>query len=78
MDSQIKHRIIDKILSISDEKLLSEIDHLLDSKGSVSSYVSLTEEQKQMLEWSEEDIANGDTISQSELDQEDLAWLRGK
>jgi hypothetical protein len=78
MDSQIKHRIIDKILSISDEKLLSEIDHLLDSKGSVTSYVSLTEEQKQILEWSEEDIANGDTISQSELDQEDLAWLREK
>jgi hypothetical protein len=38
--------------------------------------VELTEEQKIMLQLSEQDIHDGNLISQTELDKSDLKWLR--
>jgi hypothetical protein len=37
--------------------------------------VELTEEQKMMLEMSEEDIKNGKLISQEAMDKRNLEWL---
>lgn len=75
MDNQLKHRVIDKILSIKNEKLLFAIDQLLESAINQEEIIPLTKEQKWMLEMSENDLANGDTIKQEDLDEEDLAWL---
>ncbi len=78
MNNQLKHRLIDKILVSKDEKLLSAIDQILDSVSDQTTGDALTKEQKLMLEMSEQDIKNNETISQSELDKEDLTWLREK
>lgn len=76
MDNQIKHRLIDKILSTNNDKVLSAIDQLLDSVEFQEEKVSLTKEQKWMLEMSETDLKNGETIAQEDLDKDDLAWLK--
>ncbi len=76
MDNQIKHRLIDKILSTNNDKVLSAIDQLLDSVELQKEKVSLTKEQKWMLEMSEKDLKNGETIAQENLDKDDLVWLK--
>lgn len=76
MDNQIKHRLIDKILSTNNDKVLSAIDQLLDSVEFQEEKVSLTKEQKMMLEMSETDLKNGETMAQEDLDKDDLAWLK--
>ncbi|NBC65085.1 MAG: hypothetical protein GVY07_05395 [Bacteroidetes bacterium] len=78
MDNLLKHRLIDKILSTKNEKVLSAIDQLLDSVEKQSETASLTREQKMMLEMSEIDLQKDETISQNELDKEDLSWLNAQ
>ena len=78
MDNQIKHRLIDKILSTKNQEVLTAIDQLLDSVGNQSDPIELTKEQKLMLEMSERDLKKGETIFQDELDKEDLAWLNAQ
>ncbi|MDR9363872.1 MAG: hypothetical protein RI575_00930 [Balneolaceae bacterium] len=78
MDNPLKHRLIDKILSTKNEEVLSAIDQLLNSVEKQSENVSLTKEQKMMLEMSEIDLQKDETISQDELDKEDLSWLNAQ
>lgn len=78
MDNPLKHRLIDKILSTKNEEVLSAIDQLLNSVEEQSENVSLTKEQKMMLEMSEIDLQKDETISQDELDKEDLSWLNAQ
>ena len=70
---EIRHSIIDKILSIKNAELLSAYDKILTSNNDTS--LSLTKEQIEMLKMSDNDIENGDLISQSELDKMDAEWL---
>ena len=77
-EKEIKHRLIDKILSSKNESLLERIDRLMESSISEEDEVPLTEEQKRMLKMSDEDIDEGETITQSELNRDDLEWLREK
>ena len=70
---KIRHRVIDKILSIKSAELLLVYDKLLTSKGDTS--LSLTKEQIEMLKMSDTDIENGDLISQSDIDKMDAEWL---
>jgi len=78
MNNKIKHRIIDKVLVSDDEKLLHAIDQIMESASDKQLKTTLTNKQKKMLDMSEQDIKNGETISQSKLDEDDLAWLSGK
>jgi len=77
-EKEIKHRLIDKILSSNNETLLVRLDRLLESSASGEEEVILTKEQRLMLQMSDQDIENGDTISQEELNNYDLKWLREK
>ncbi|MFO7798170.1 MAG: hypothetical protein R6V22_00245 [Rhodohalobacter sp.] len=77
-EKEIKHRLIDKILSSKNETLLARIDQLLESSTSEEDEVTLTEEQKRMLKMSDQDIEEGELISQRELNRDDLEWLREK
>jgi len=77
-EKEIKHRLIDKILSSKNETLLLRLDRLLESSISGNEEVKLTKEQRLMLQMSDQDIENGDTISQEELNKNDLGWLREK
>lgn len=72
---QIKSGLIEKILGISNRELLETLDRMLSSSKSHTGMVKLTEAQKAMLEMSEEDIKNGELISQEAMDQRNLEWL---
>jgi hypothetical protein len=74
----IRNGIIDKLLAISDKDYLLALFHLLDNSAVPNEKIKLTKEQKLMLEMSETDIQNGRTISQNDLDKNDLKWLKGQ
>ena len=72
---KIRNGLIDKILTIRNKEYLEALDKIISSSTSHSEIVKLTDEQKQMLQMSEEDIANGRLISQDEMDKRNLEWL---
>ena len=74
----IKNNIIDKLLAISNKEYLSALYQIVEKGQTVNSSVELTEEQILMLQLSMDDIKNGRTITQEQLDKEDLEWLKGK
>jgi len=78
MDTQIKHRIIDKILVNKNAKVLAEIERILDTQMPEFSALTLTDEQTWMLEMSEEDIHQNRVISQEKLNAKDQTWLQEK
>ena len=71
----IRNGLIDKILSINNKDFLQALDNLITSSSSSSELVELTDEQKTMLEMSEEDIKNGKLISQDAMNKRNLEWL---
>ena len=74
----IRNGIIDKLLAISDKEYLMALLRLVDNSAVQDEKIKLSKEQKLMLEMSETDILGGQTISQNDLDRNDLEWLNGK
>ncbi|MFO7789374.1 MAG: hypothetical protein ACQES1_03900 [Bacteroidota bacterium] len=72
---KIRKGLIEKILSIQNKDFLEALDKLISTSVSDSEPVNLTEEQKIMLEMSEDDIANGELISQEAMDKRNMEWL---
>ncbi|AZQ59748.1 hypothetical protein EJ994_13430 [Maribacter sp. MJ134] len=72
---KIRNGLIDKILTIRNKEFLKALDQIISSSSSETEIVELSDEQKQMLEMSEDDIANGRLISQNEMDKRNLEWL---
>lgn len=54
---------------------LEALDKLISSSASESDIVELTDDQKIMLEMSEQDIKSGKLISQDAMDKRNLEWL---
>lgn len=71
----IRNGLINKILSIKNKAFLEALDTLITSSASESEMVELTDEQKKMLEMSEQDIKSGKLISQEAMDKRNLEWL---
>jgi hypothetical protein len=74
---KIRNGLIDKILAIKNKDFLQALDKLISSSTSDLDIVELSDEQKQMMEMSEEDIKNGRLISQEAMDKRNLEWLNG-
>ena len=74
----LRNDLIDKLLTISDKNYLQALNQLIDSSTVNRDVVNLSEEQILMLQLSDRNIAEGKLISQSELDKNDLRWLKGK
>jgi len=72
---KIRTGLIDKILSIKNKDFLEALDKLISSSKSESEIVELTNEQKTMLEMSENDIKTGKLISQDAMNKRNLEWL---
>jgi archaellum component FlaF (FlaF/FlaG flagellin family) len=72
---KIRKGLIKKILSIQNKDFLEALDKIISSSASDSEPVNLTEEQKIMLEMSEDDIVNGELISQEAMDKRNMEWL---
>ncbi|MBW7870963.1 MAG: hypothetical protein H3C39_07880 [Flavobacteriia bacterium] len=71
----LRNKLIDRILSIKNKDFLIALDKLIANSVSESEIVELTEEQKIMLEMSEQDIKDGKLISQEAMDKRNLEWL---
>jgi len=71
----IRNGLINKILSIKNKDFLEALDMLITTSASESEIIELTDEQKKMLEMSEQDIKNGKLISQEAMDKRNLEWL---
>lgn len=71
----LRNGLIDKILSIRNREFLEALDKLISSSLSEKELIELTEEQKLMLEMSEDDIKNGRLISQEAMNKRNLEWL---
>jgi hypothetical protein len=71
---EIKLEIFDKLKNIEDLNLLEKIRNLL-KNADTSQVYQFEEYELDMLKESEEDIKYGRTISQEDLDKEDLEWL---
>lgn len=72
---KIRNGLIEKILSIRNKDFLQTLDNFITTNKSESDIVELTNDQKIMLEMSENDIKNGDLISQEEMNKRNLEWL---
>lgn len=72
---KIRNGLIDKILSVKNREFLEALDKLISSSSSELDIVELTEEQKKMLEMSEDDINNGRLVSQEAMNKRNLEWL---
>jgi hypothetical protein len=72
---KIRNGLIDKILYIKNKDFLEALDKLVTSSSSESEIIELSDEQKTMLEMSEQDIKNGKLISQEAMDKRNLEWL---
>ena len=71
--SSVKNRLIDKILATKNKIILDVIDNIF-ATVQQEEFVSLSEEQVEMLIMSEQDIEYGNIISESELEDNDVKW----
>lgn len=72
----LRNGIIEKLMTISNKDYLNALFQLVQNSSTDKDIVKLTEEQVVMLHLSEKDIKDGKLISQSNLDKEDLKWLK--
>ena len=72
----IRNGIIEKLLTISNKDYLSALFQVVKSSSADKDLVKLTEEQILMLKLSDKDIKDGKTIRHSQLDKNDLKWLK--
>jgi len=71
----IRNGLINKIRSIENKGFLETLDVLISSNAAHTDVLKLSQEQKRMLEMSEEDIKNGKLISQEAMTKRNLEWL---
>lgn len=74
----LRNKLIDKLLTISNKEYLLALNRLVETSTINNDPVKLTDEQILMLQLSDDDIKAGRTISQEQLDKNDLEWLRGR
>lgn len=74
---QIRNSLFDKLLTVKNKKLLKALDEILSSAvEGKDEIVALTDEQHEMLKMSEKNIAEDKVISQENLNEKDLEWLK--
>lgn len=73
---QIKSRLIDRIHSIKDREVLEALQNFINVKE--SEFEVMTDEQKAMLKMSDQDVTEGNLISQEEMMKRNLEWLNAK
>lgn len=76
--SYLKYRLLDKLISVHDFEVLEKVNEIIGDVDIHQPVFKITEEQKNMLVKSEEDILNGDLITDQELNEEEDKWLNGQ
>jgi hypothetical protein len=75
--NDLKYNLLDKLISVRDPDILKKINDLIGNVDINRPIFKVTDAQKQMLTKSEEDIRNGNIISDDELNTEEDRWLNG-
>ena len=73
----LRYTLLDKLISIRDIDLLKKVNNLIGNVDVDKTVFNVTDGQRQMLMKSEEDIRNGNIISDEELNAEEDQWLNG-
>jgi hypothetical protein len=73
----LKLRVLDKVISISDKHLLEKIDELIGNVDLEEAVFKINEGQRQMLLNSDQDILENKIISDEKLNEEEDKWLNG-
>jgi len=72
----IRNNLVDRILTISNKDFLIALDNLISASAANQNPFDFTEEQKLMLQMSEEDISHGRIITQENLKTKTRAWFK--
>lgn len=72
---QLKHILLDKLISIEDKNLLEEVNKLIGDVNLEEKTFKVSPKQLEMLRSSESDIKNGKLISDEDLNEEEEKWL---
>ncbi len=75
--NDLKYNLLDKLISVRDINILQKINDLIGNVDINSPVFKVTDAQKRMLMKSEEDIRDGNIISDDELNVEEDQWLNG-
>ncbi|HVW58404.1 MAG TPA: hypothetical protein VHC48_00160 [Puia sp.] len=75
--NDLRYNLLDKLISVQDINILQKINDLIGNVDINSPVFKVTDAQNQMLLKSEEDIRNGNIISDDELNAEEDQWLNG-
>lgn len=74
-DVNLKYNLLDKLISIQDSSLLEKVNELIGNVDINKPVFKTTVNQKRMLAKSEEDIFNGNLLSDEELNEDEDKWL---
>jgi len=72
----LKYQLLDKLISIQDIDLLEKVNELTGNVDLDKPIFEITPAQRNMLMQSEEDILNGNLITDEELNEEEDKWLK--
>ncbi len=72
----IRNNIIDKLITISNRDYLNAIYKIVENSTLSIDKLHLSDEQKIMLQLSECDIRENRVITESEMNNNDLKWLK--
>ena len=75
--NELRYSLLDKLMSVRDLNVLQKINELIGNVDLNNPVFKVADGQKQMLMKSEEDVLNGDTISDDELNADEDQWLNG-
>jgi len=73
---QLKNLVIDQISQIDDEIFLNAVKTILDNNIVSGSVMMLTPDQKQKIKTGINQLDNGKTISNEDLEKEENEWLK--
>jgi hypothetical protein len=75
--NDLKYNLIDKLISVRDLNILQKINDLIGNVDIDKPVFKFSDDQRQMLMKSEEDIRKGNVISDDDLNSEEDKWLNG-
>ncbi|MDT0645994.1 hypothetical protein RM545_04770 [Zunongwangia sp. F260] len=74
--SELKEKLIARIESVSDKNLLSDMLKFLETNSTPDEIYKLSEEEFQAINVAREQIKNGESYTQTEIEKEVQKWLK--
>jgi len=75
--NNLRYSLLDKLISIKDISLLEKVNDLIGNVDVNKTIFKTADSQQQMLMKSEEDIRNGNILTDEALNDEEDQWLNG-